>query len=187
LLAGAGCSSSAPDRGPAASASSAAPVSSSHKAVQAALAPGLPSCRAEQLTLALDAGNGRFDGMSHSGTSLLLRNAGPHACTVPAHPSLQFGDADGHATDIVVQAATTTQAKRQPASVIIAPGDRVGSDLRWVSGNVYENGHCEAPTRIRLVLDGGAVSAAFAGHLCGAGGKPSFVTMTPFAKPAPHE
>lgn len=190
LLAGTGCSSSAPDSSPAPAATTAAraaaPASSADDRVRMAATPGIPACHPDQLALVLDAGNGRFDGMSHSGTRLLLRNAGARACTIPVRPTLQFADAGGHALDIVVQASADAEAKRKPAPVTIAPGDSVDSDLRWVSGNVYENGHCEAPARIRLALDGGMVYAAFAGHLCGAGGKPSLVSMTPFAEPATH-
>ena len=66
----------------------------------------------------------------------------------------------------------------------LAPGASVDSDMRWVSGNVYDDGHCESPAFITLALGTGTVTAPFHGQLCGAGGKPSTYSITPFREAA---
>lgn len=166
LLAMSACSSQSPD------------IAAAPAAVSTPSRPG--TCSAAQLALSLDGGDGRFNGMSHSGTMLILRNTGKASCTMPARPLVQFTDNDRKPLDIVMQ----TPVGMHPGPVLlpieIAAGASVTSDLRWVSGNVYDHGHCEAPAFITLVLDKGTVSSAFSGHLCGAGGKPSSYSMTPF-------
>jgi membrane-bound inhibitor of C-type lysozyme len=52
--------------------------------------------------------------------------------------------------------------------------------MRWVSGNVYDDGHCESPAYIAMTIGKETVSAVFAGHLCGAAGKSSAYTLAPF-------
>ena len=54
------------------------------------------------------------------------------------------------------------------------------SDMRWVSGNVYDNGHCESPATISLTVGGQVLRSRFAGRLCGPGGQPPSYTLTPF-------
>jgi Protein of unknown function (DUF4232) len=67
--------------------------------------PSLPaSCSASQLSLGLDQEGGYFDGMSHSGTLLVLRNLGPQTCSVPAQPTLAFEDAEHHPLRVSLQA-----------------------------------------------------------------------------------
>lgn len=136
-------------------------------------------CQSSQLTFSLDDGNGRFKGMSHSGTTLVLRNAGTTACTIPALPQPRFTNADGRSLDITAQdSADPLGGPLSPP--MLAPGASVASDMRWVSGNVYDNGHCESPAVIVLAIGKQTVSTDFAGHLCGPGGKPSTYTLTPF-------
>jgi len=134
------------------------------------------TCRASQLTFSLDSGDGQFNGMSHSGTMLVLRNTGAAACTVPALPQPVLTDADKQPLDITAAAPSAPA----PSSIQLMPGAGVESEMRWVSGDVYEDGHCESPALIQLAIGGEKVSTAFNGHLCGAGGKPSTYTLTPF-------
>lgn len=56
----------------------------------------------------------------------------------------------------------------------------IGSDLRWVSSDVYDGGHCVSPAFISLTIGKQTLTANFAGHLCGPGGQPPGVTLTPF-------
>jgi membrane-bound inhibitor of C-type lysozyme len=139
------------------------------------------TCAPTQLALGLDAGDGRFDGMSHSGTMLVLRNTGTTACTISAQPSLTFTDADQQTLEITTQSPSDTHPA--PAPITLAPGASVTSDIRWISGNVYDNGHCESPAHVSLAIGKQQISAAFAGRLCGADGKSSIYTATAF-KPA---
>lgn len=146
---------------------------------QTSSAPAPPGrCQASQLSLTLDDGNGRFNGMSHSGTSLVLRNTGTAACTLPTMLQPGFTDADGQALALAAQASTGTQAETAP-TMLLATGARAGSDMRWVSGNVYDHGHCVSPVAISLNVDGQALRSRFAGHLCGPGGQPPGYTLTP--------
>jgi len=141
-------------------------------------ATGPEACSPAQLGLHLDAGNGRFNGMSHAGTMLVLRNTSLATCTIAATPSPKLLDARRHALLVMAQAASSSAAR--PSRLVLAPGAGVESDMRWVSGNVYDDGHCESPAFITLAIDTGTVTAPFEGQLCGAGGKPSTYSITPF-------
>ncbi len=80
-----------------------------------------PTCETSHLTLSLDGGDGRFNGMSHSGTSLQLSNRGTVACAVPVRPRLGFSDADGKTLDINPGEPTADQAADRPP-LALAPG-----------------------------------------------------------------
>jgi membrane-bound inhibitor of C-type lysozyme len=143
------------------------------------------ACAPSQLALTLDSAGGRFNGMSHSGTMLVLRNTGAAACTIPARLPPSFAGSDGHTLNILAQTPTGPDAASH-SPITLAPGAVVTSDMRWVSGDVYDNGHCEAPARLTLALDQQRISTAFTGRLCGAGGQPStyaLSTFTPAAAP----
>ena len=149
---------------------------SSHAPVASPTPAAADTCRASQLGFSVDSGDGRFNGMSHSGTMLTVRNSGTAACTLPAQPQPVLTGADKRPLDIIAQAPNAPA----PSTIQLAPGAAVESEMRWVSGNVYEDGHCESPAFIDLAIGGEKVSTAFTGHLCGAGGKPSTYTLTPF-------
>lgn len=144
----------------------------------AAASPG--TCRAAQLALSLDSRDGWFDGMSHSGTMLVLRNTGKTACTLPSQPAPTLQDAAHQPLPIVAQAPDGAQ----PPPVKLAPGASVESGMRWVSGDVYEHGHCLSPAFVTLAVGAETVSAAFTGHLCGPGDTPVDYTLTPFQPPS---
>lgn len=141
--------------------------------------PGPPACQSSQLALSLDAGDGRFDGMSHSGTMLLLRNTATVACTLPAQPQLILTDAHKQTLNIVAQQTPAAST----STITLAANGSATSDMRWVSGDVYDGGHCDTPARMLLTLGAQTVATAFAGRLCGAKGQPSSYVLTAF-KPA---
>lgn len=141
-------------------------------------AAGPTPCTPAQLRLRLDGGDGRFNGMSHAGALLVVRNAGTVACTIAAMPSPRLQDAQRQT--LAITARTPPPPAAQPPRLLLAPGANVESDMRWVSGNVYDDGHCESPAFITLAIGAGTVTAPFEGHLCGAGGKPSTYSTTPF-------
>ncbi|MGB3461208.1 MliC family protein [Rhodanobacter lindaniclasticus] len=151
-------------------------------ATRPAQASGPAACMPAQLSLQLDDGNGRFNGMSHSGTMLVVRNAGTLACSIAVMPSPRLQDARRQTLAITAQVPPSPAG--QPARLMLAPGASVDSDMRWVSGNVYDDGHCESPAFITLALGTGTVTAPFHGQLCGAGGKPSTYSITPFREAA---
>lgn len=143
-----------------------------------AAARTLPACTAAQLAFTRDDGNGRFNGMSHSGTALVLRNIGHTACTLPAHPRPQWRNAAGQALQITTQPAAEGQSA---APLTLAPGAVVSSDLRWVSGNVYDGGQCLSPDFISIAIGTHAPGIDFHGHICGPAGQSPVVTIRPFA------
>lgn len=124
--------------------------------------------------------------MSHSGTMLILRNTAKAPCTMPARPLLQFTDANRQPLDLVMQAPVGMHPGPVLLPIAIAPGASVTSDMRWVSGDVYDDGHCESPAFIALTIGNATVSSAFSGRLCGAGRKPSSYSMTPFRAAPTH-
>ena len=132
----------------------------------------IPMCRASDLSLGTDAENGSFDGMSHSGTLLVVRNLGPVACTVPARPELTFLDG-------VKQGSKPLPLKLEiPGSrfmhpgpvmlpVVIAPQAEVTSKLRWVSGEVYEQSVCYTPAAIAIAFRGESQQTPLTSRMCG--------------------
>jgi len=67
------------------------------------------ACPTGQLSLRLDDGNGRFNGMSHAGTTLVVQNAGKVACSIVAMPSPRLRDAQRQTLAIAPQTPTTTR------------------------------------------------------------------------------
>lgn len=142
------------------------------------------ACAADRLAFNLDRRDGLFDGMSHSGTMLVLRNAGTTPCRLPSLPTAIFLDASHqplHATAQPDQAQTPLAA-----SLPLAPGASVESAMRWVSGDVYEHGRCLTPAYLGVVVDGRTLSAAFAGQVCGPGDQPPTYTIKPFQPAMPQ-
>ena len=152
-----------------------------------AASPPVPSapapqadCAAPQLALTLDSRDGWFDGMSHSGTMLVLRNVGQAACRIPAWLIPRLQDASGRPLALSDPAPPDDVRRDPPPSVELPPGASAESAMRWVSGDVYDHGRCLSPAFVTLAIGTGQVSAAFAGHLCGPGDKPPAYTLTPF-------
>ena len=125
-------------------------------------------CKASQLSLGTDAENGNFNGMSHSGTLLVLRNISSTACRVPGTPELSFFDAKH---PLAAKAELPGGKFMHPGPVVVpvvvAAGAEVTATLRWVSGPVYSHSICLDPTRLSLTLGEGQLSTPIAAHLCG--------------------
>jgi Protein of unknown function (DUF4232) len=162
-------------------------------AAPAAYAAAVPACTANQLSLTLDAENGNFDGMSHSGTLLVLRNIGPDACSVPAFPTLTFRDA-AHATLAITGRTPGFLPGMGHGPVmlpaIVASGAELTSSLRWVSGDVYDHGTCLSPATLSVTIGGTELSTTLIGNICGE--SPTKITYTstrlnpdPVYKPSP--
>jgi hypothetical protein len=158
-------------------------VLNSGSSVAANTQPPLPvSCSASQLSLGLDAEGGYFDGMSHSGTLLVLRNLGPQTCSVPAQPTLVIEDAQHHP----VRVSRQTPAGMHPGPVILPVAipveAEVTSQMRWVSGDVYDGHNCVFPALVTIPLGADTLSVPFNGSLCGPAGPPPTYTMTPLQR-----
>ncbi len=115
-----------------------------------------PPCRAAQLTLSRDGRDGDFDGMSHSGTQLVVRNTGPD-CAIAALPPIEFRDARGR----VLNARRRPPAGMHPGPVMLpvrlATGARATTDLRWVSGPVYPDDRVARAAAVALRIGRRAV------------------------------
>ncbi len=133
--------------------------------------PMIPPCKAEQLSLGFDGENGAFDGMSHSGALLVVRNLGPQACRLPGLPTLSFKDAAGHALPIARQTPVGMHPGPVVLPVILAAGAEATAPLRWVSGEVYSPSRCysaaSASLQLSTIPGSGALSSPFQGRICG--------------------
>jgi hypothetical protein len=138
-----------------------------------------PPCSVSQLSLGLDQEGGYFDGMSHSGTLLVLRDLGPQACSVSAQPTLAFEDAQHHPLHISLQTPAGMHPGPVILPVVIPVGAEVTSQMRWVSGDVYDGHNCVSPTYMTIPFGTASLSVPFHGTLCGPAGPPPTYTMTP--------
>ncbi len=141
-----------------------------------------PSCSASQLSFGLDQEGGYFDGMSHSGTLLVLRNLGPQACSVSAQPMLAFEDAQHHPLHVSLQTPTGMHPGPVILPVVIPVGAEVTSKMRWVSGDVYDGHNCVSPAYVTIQVGAGSLSVPFNGTSCGPVGPPPTYTMTPLRR-----
>jgi hypothetical protein len=152
-------------------------------------------CPASWLSLALDPENGTFNGMSHSGTLLVLRNLGPEVCTVPALPKLRFEDAQHHPLAVKRKAPMGMHPGPVMLPVAVPPGAELTARLLWVDGDVFSdgggNGESSASSASPAYLvvpvggqaesrkDGHALHTAFHGEMFGPHGQPPQYTQTP--------
>lgn len=139
---------------------------------------GAPSCHRHDLTWRTDAKAGDFNGMSHSGTMLVLHNSGKTACTLPRRPGIALSAADGRTIDTrtIPAAGGTGTRQRNTGSLDLAAGEDARASLRWVSGPVYDRAHCVDATHLLLRLPDGGPDSRIDGplnaHLCGRPGQP---------------
>jgi hypothetical protein len=151
--------------------------------VAAKTQPTLPrSCSMSEISLGLDQEDGYFDGMSHGGTLLVLRNLGSQACSVPAQPTLAFEDARHHLLHVSLQKPAGMHPGPVILPVAIPVGAEVTSQMRWVSGDVYDDHNCVSPAIVTIALGTDTLSVPFNGTLCGPAGAPPTYTMTPLQR-----
>lgn len=148
-------------------------------ALAAAAPAALPACTVDQLSLATDGENGAFNGMSHSGTLLVVRNLGSRTCTLPALPHLQFFGPGEVALPVVQQAPPGLHSAPVARPVPVAAGAELTAPLRWVSGPVYPQSRCLSPTELRVEIAGGVLRSPLSAHICG----PTRATIS-FEQPA---
>lgn len=129
--------------------------------------PIIPPCKTEQLSLGFDGENGAFDGMSHSGALLVVRNLGPQACRLPGLPQLGFRDAAGHALPIARQAPRGMHPGPVILPISLPVGAEATTPLRWVSGEVYSPSRCYSPTSASLAIGAASLTTSFQSRICG--------------------
>jgi hypothetical protein len=139
-------------------------------------AEAAPQCDAKQVRVSVDDGQGRFDGMSHSGMLLKVTNEGNSACALPARPGVDFQDARHRS--LRLSPSPTPGPTIRP--VILSPRASATSEMRWVSGDVYDPSVCVTPAYVALRLDGGDVAASFKGRICGPRDKGATYRAEPF-------
>lgn len=151
-----------------------------------AAAAQVPMCAMDQLSLALDAENGNFDGMSHSGTLVVLRNLGGSACRVEAVPVITLrSGATGEAVRGVMAGARSMHPgpvlRPVLRPVVVAAGAEVTASLRWVSGEVFDDSVCVVPKTLAVTIGGATQEVEFGNKLCGQRGKGIEFEMTRWA------
>lgn len=124
-------------------------------------------CAASDVALRFDGADGSFNGMSHSGTYLILTNKGQHSCRVPRRPELTFVDKKGTVIAAEVNVPQGMHPGPVMTPVLLAPGASARSGLRWVSGAVYVRSKCADVAKATVRLDSGEVAAPLHGHMCG--------------------
>ena len=131
----------------------------------------LPACQTSQMSVATDAENGSFNGMSHGGTLVVLRNLGPAACSLPQLLKITILDKNGH--DLQVKATYPGGRGMHPGPVLlpltIAAGAEATATLRWVSGPVFDHSVCVTAARMSVEMGDTKLQAAIAGTMCGNG------------------
>lgn len=154
-------------------------------ATRAAPAP-YPACTVSQLSLGFDDEGGTFNGMSQSGTLLVLRNIGTTPCRVQALPHLHFEDTAGHALNAARRSSAGMLHGPVLLPVLVMPEAEVTARLHWVSGDVYDGHHCLAPATAVLDLPDGVLRQSFERHMCAPAGSTGFFDQAPLrADPMP--
>ncbi|WP_368855616.1 DUF4232 domain-containing protein [Sphingomonas glacialis] len=138
----------------------------------------LPPCRVARLQVSLDGRGGDFNGMSHSGTKLSIRNIGPD-CMLVALPTIQLGDARNRIVPAVRQAPRGMHPGPVMVPVRLAAGHRAAAEIRWVSGPVFPHSRSVHATRITVKIGTRTLTAALPATLYGAVGKPTTFEQTP--------
>jgi hypothetical protein len=133
--------------------------------------PLAPACRAAQLRLSVDNRNGDFNGMSHSGTELSIRNLGPD-CMMPALPTVQLRDGRGRMLNATRQIPLGLHPAPVMLPVRIAGGHRAAIDLRWVSNPVYTSNDSIHAGSVTVEIEGTVLRAPLTATLYGQKGKP---------------
>lgn len=138
----------------------------------AAASVSAPPCTAAQIRVSTDGRDGDFDGMSHGGTLLVLRNVGARACSVPGLPTVHFLDPRGRALPASRKAPIGMRPGPVVLPVTIAPGGRATTGLRWVSGPVFDHSRSIAASVIAVTIGGRQVRATASERLFGEAGRP---------------
>lgn len=139
----------------------------------------LPACRSGQLRLALDARGGEFNGMSHSGIELSVRNLGSD-CVLAALPPNQLRDAHNRVVPALRQAPVGMHPGPVMVPVRLAGGHRAAAELHWVSGPVYPKSISIRAARLSVRIDRSGLTAPFKAILYGEAGKTISFSQTPF-------
>jgi hypothetical protein len=131
----------------------------------------LPPCRVDRLRVSLNGRGGDFNGMSHSGTELLIRNMGPD-CMLAALPTVQLRDRRNRIVSAVRQSPRGMHPGPVLVPVRLAAGHRAATEIRWVAGPVFPRSRSVRISSISVRIGAGTLTAPLTTTLYGAFGQP---------------
>lgn len=134
----------------------------------------VPACAATQLRLSADGRDGDFNGMSHGGSRLSIRNLG-RDCMLPARSQVLFYGADGKR----IAVHTAWARGKPPERVRIAAGHRAAMEVRWVSSRVYSHSRGLRAAWVGVRAGTALLRTPLDATLYGASGRPVEVRQTP--------
>lgn len=145
----------------------------------AAVVAVTPACTARKVVLSIDSRDGDFNGMSHSGTYLVIRNTGRRACGLPGLPFVTFHGARG----VLLPASRQSPVGMHPGPVIvpvtIPAHGRVATALRWVSGPVYDRNRRLVTRTVDVTIGGRTVRTPFRAAMFAPVGEPARFDQPP--------
>ncbi len=138
------------------------------------------ACHAGNISLKLDDRNGEFDGMSQSGTVLVVRNTSNVTCMFGVLPKVTFVDASDHPLSTERRISKWMHPGPVLIPVQLDAGKEAESRLHWVASNVFDSGHCIRPARLLLRLEEQSLYAPFGRMMCVPKGSNAFFDQQPF-------
>lgn len=139
-------------------------------------------CIKGQLSVSLDDRDGFYNGMSQSGTELLLQNTASVVCSVPALPTLIFSDNSRRILPVQRKYSRVMSPGPVLLPVNIEAGEKVRIPLRWVSGEVFEHSHCVRPEFISLKLPDGDLRLSFNQMMCARENESGYYLQSPVGR-----
>ena len=145
-------------------------TSASQPTLPVSLIHRLPACTADQLLISTDLENGNFNGMSHGGTLIILRNNGTQVCRILPLAQASLLDTDGK--PLGPFSTTPPHAfGMHPGPVVLPVALAVNAELTatlfWVDGPVFSDNLCLKPAVLLLQLGELTLKTPLTGQLCG--------------------
>lgn len=160
------------------------PATQPQRTLPIALIRRLAACTADQLLVSTDGEDGDFNGMSQSGTLIILRNNGAEACRLLPLARATLLDKDGKPLGPFATAVPGARGMHPGPVVLpvaVAAGAELTATMRWVSGPVYDDTVCLDPFTLVLSLGELTLKTPLEGHLCGDRTKGVFANLSRFA------
>lgn len=150
--------------------------------------PNLPLCQAAHLRVATDGKDGDFNGMSHSGTLVVIRNVSPAACALQPMAQMSFYDAAGARLGATGVFAGTRFLHPGPVVLPLAlpAGAAATATLRWIAGPVFEKNACISTRELRVTLGSKSLRTPLIATVCGDATKGISFDQTRFALARTH-
>lgn len=147
----------------------------------AGVAAAAPPCAPRNIVLSTDARDGDFNGMSHSGTYLVVRNKGAKACTLPGLPVITFYGNTARSIRAVRQAPRGMHPGPVLLPVTIRAGSSVATALRWVSGPVFDQNRSYPIQAVGMTIAGRPLRTQLRATIFGQAGQAVTFSQAPLA------